>query len=107
MKIKMILIVLNVFGLLGALIWLLTKPDWESFVTCIGLIATLITQLNTSKENNNDTTIMKQKGGKASDVSESQNAIAVRLAEQGYKFVVCFGANHAIDEIKKYLFGGV
>ncbi len=49
---------------------------------------------------------MKQKGGKASDVSDSQNAIAARLTEQGYKFVVCFGANHAIDEIKKYLFGG-
>ena len=49
---------------------------------------------------------MKQKGGKASDVSDSQNAIAERLTKHGYKFVVCFGANHAIDEIKQYLFGG-
>ena len=79
MKIKMILIVLNVFGLLGALIWLLTKPDWESFVTCIGLIATLIAQLNTSKENNNDTTIMKQKGGKGSTNCQSKGDININI----------------------------
>lgn len=50
---------------------------------------------------------MKQKGGKQSDVSSSQSVIAERLNEQGYKCITCFGANHAIDEIKLYLFGGV
>lgn len=50
---------------------------------------------------------MKQKGGKQSDVRSSQSAMAERLSEQGYKCITCFGANHAIDEIRQYLFGGV
>ncbi|MBE9597159.1 VRR-NUC domain-containing protein [Moraxella sp. K2450] len=33
----------------------------------------------------------------------TQKAVIERLNSQGYKAVVCFGANEAIDEIKAYL----
>lgn len=77
MKTRTILIILNIAGLLGSLIWLLTKPEWEPLVTCIGLVATLIAQLYAGKDNNGDKTIMKQKGGKGSTNYQSKGDINI------------------------------
>lgn len=77
MKTKTILIILNIAGLLGSLIWLLTTPEWEPLVTCIGLIATLIAQLYAGKGENGDKTIMKQKGGKGSTNYQSKGDINI------------------------------
>lgn len=43
---------------------------------------------------------LKVKGGRTND---NQKAMIERLNAQGYKAVVCFGANEAITEIKSYL----
>lgn len=40
---------------------------------------------------------------KAGEVNTNQQAMINRLNAQGYKAVVCYGANEAIDEIKAYL----
>ncbi len=77
MKTKTILIILNIAGLLGSLIWLLTKPEWEPLVTCVGLIATLIAQLYSGNGENVDQTIMKQKGGKGSTNYQSKGDINI------------------------------
>lgn len=77
MTTRTILIILNIVGLLGTLIWLLTKPEWEPLVTCIGLIATLIAQLYTDKGDNDDKTIMKQNGGKGSTNYQSKGDINI------------------------------
>ena len=77
MKTRTILIILNIAGLLGSLIWLLTKPEWEPLVTCIGLIATLIAQIYAGKDGNVDRTIMKQKGGKGSTNYQSKGDIKI------------------------------
>lgn len=77
MTTRTILIILNLAGLLGSLIWLLTKPEWEPLVTCIGLIATLVTQLYSGKETNANQTIMKQKGGKGSTNYQSNGDINI------------------------------
>jgi hypothetical protein len=77
MTIKTILIILNIAGLLGSLIWLLTKPEWEPLITCIGLITTLIGQLYTGKSDNGESTKMKQKGGKGSTNYQSKGDITI------------------------------
>lgn len=77
MTTRTILIILNIAGLLGSLIWLLTKPEWEPLVTCIGLIATLIAQLYTGKDDTSNEIIMKQKGGKGSTNYQSKGNINI------------------------------
>jgi hypothetical protein len=77
MKTRTILIIFNIAGLLGSLIWLLTKPEWEPLVTCIGLIAALIAQLYTSKGESAEKTIMKQRGGKGSINYQSKGGINI------------------------------
>lgn len=77
MTTRTILIILNIAGLLGSLIWLLTKPEWEPLVTCIGLIATLIAQLYSGKGDSGDKTIMKQRGGKGSTNYQSKGDINI------------------------------
>jgi hypothetical protein len=77
MTTRTILIILNTAGLLGSLIWLLTKPEWEPLVTCIGLIGTLIAQVYAGKSDNGDKTIMKQKGGKGSTNYQSKGDINI------------------------------
>ncbi len=77
MTTRTILIILNIAGLLGSLIWLLTKPEWEPFVTSIGLLATLIAQLYAGKEDNGEKTNMKQRGGKGSTNYQSKGDINI------------------------------
>jgi hypothetical protein len=78
MKIKVILIILNIAGLLCTGIWLYIKPDWEPIVTSIGLIATLITLLySNSDSDKGDNTIMTQKGGKGSTNYQSKGDINI------------------------------
>ncbi len=77
MTTRTILIILNFAGILGSLIWLWTKPDWEALVTCIGLIATLITQLLAGKGVKSNKTIMKQRGGKGSINYQSKGDINI------------------------------
>jgi len=77
MKTRTILIILNIFGLLGSLIWLLTKPEWEPLVTCLGLVASLITQLYTNKDSDDDKITMKQRGGKSSNNYQSKGDINI------------------------------
>ena len=77
MTTKTIPLILNIAGIFGALLWLISKPEWEPLVTCIGLIATLIAQLYTSNGKNYDRTIMKQKGGKGSSNYQSKGDINI------------------------------
>ena len=77
MTTRTILIILNIAGILGSIIWLLTKPEWEPLVTSIGLIATLIAQLFSGKGEDDDKTIMKQKGGKGSTNYQSKGDINI------------------------------
>jgi hypothetical protein len=77
MTTRKVLIVLNIAGLLGALIWLFTQPEWEPLVTSIGLIATLVAQLFSTKGKNGDNVIMKQKGGKGSKNYQSKGDINI------------------------------
>lgn len=72
-----VLIILNISALLGALIWLLTKPEWEPLVTAIGLIAALIAQLYPEGDKDNRKPIMRQKGGKGSINLQSNNSINI------------------------------
>ncbi|KAA6340630.1 hypothetical protein EZS27_011519 [termite gut metagenome] len=71
----MILIILNITGLLGTLIWLLISPGWEPFVAVIGMITTLIVQLFGG--GNNNLTKMSQKGGKNSINYQSNENITI------------------------------
>lgn len=63
---KIILISLNIIALLSAAYWFLSKPDWEPFITSIGLLTALIAQLYTGNKNDNSGIRMKQKGGNGS-----------------------------------------
>lgn len=71
---KMTLIILNIAGLLASLLWLYSKPGWDSIVTLIGLIASLITLLFTRRK---DRIILKQKGGKGSTNYQSKGDITI------------------------------
>lgn len=77
MRTRTILIILNSTALFASLIWVITKPELEPFITCIGLIATLIAQLYTSKDDNVEKIIMKQKGGKGSTNYQSKGNINI------------------------------
>lgn len=65
MPIKKVLIILNILGLVGCLIWVVTDPGWEPVVGIVGLIATLIAQLFNAGDGGNRFK-MTQKGGKDS-----------------------------------------
>jgi hypothetical protein len=72
-----ILIILNILGLIGSLIWLYSKPDWEPLVTAIGLVATLIAQFSFNTKLR-DKIIMSQKGGKNSKNYQSGGNIKIK-----------------------------
>jgi hypothetical protein len=72
---KLTLIILNILGLIGAIIWLILKPDWEPLVTTIGLIGGLITQFYLTKDSSSIK--MKQKGGKGSENYQSGGNITI------------------------------
>ncbi len=78
MTTRLALIILNIAGLLGSLIWLLTNPGWEPLVVSIGLIISLITQLYIGRSTNGGKTIMKQKGGKESTNYQSKGDINIK-----------------------------
>lgn len=73
---KQTLIILNIAGLLGALIWLMTSPGWEPLVTTIGLVAALIALLYSGGQGG-DKTRMTQKGGKGSTNYQAKGDITV------------------------------
>jgi hypothetical protein len=75
---KQTLIILNIAGLLGSLIWLMTSPGWEPLVTSIGLVAALIALLYSGGQGG-DKTSMKQKGGKGSTNYQSGQDINIKI----------------------------
>jgi hypothetical protein len=79
MKIKTILVIINIAGIIGSLIWLYSKPDWEPLVTTIGLTGALIAQLFSGKGDKENKTIMTQKGGKGSTNYQSKNDIKINI----------------------------
>lgn len=76
MPIKKVLIILNILGLIGCLIWIVTDPGWEPVVAIVGLIATLITQLFDAGDGGNRFK-MTQKGGKGSTNYQSKGNITI------------------------------
>jgi len=76
MTTKTILIILNIAGLIGALIWLMVNPDWEPLVTSIGLIAALIAQIKFGG-NEEGGINMTQKSGKGSTNYQSGRDINI------------------------------
>ena len=75
MKTRTVLLILNIAGLIGSLIWLMTNPNWEPLIAVIGLIATLIAQLY--GRDNASKTKMTQKGGKGSTNYQSKGNINI------------------------------
>jgi len=73
---KKTLLILNIAGLLGALIWLMVDATWEPLVTSIGLVGTLIAQISSNK-NSAEKTVLKQKGGKNSKNYQSKGDINI------------------------------
>ncbi len=76
MPIKKVLIILNILGLVGCLIWVVTDPGWEPVVAIVGLIATLIAQLFNAGDGGNRFK-MTQKGGKGSTNYQSKGNITI------------------------------
>ncbi|MBI1185007.1 hypothetical protein GC194_12095 [bacterium] len=79
MTTKIILLILNIAGLLGALFWLYTNPDWEPIVTSIGFMGTLIAQIFSGKEKVASKVQMNQKGGKNSKNYQSKRDININI----------------------------
>jgi hypothetical protein len=77
MTTRNIIIILNIVGLLGTLIWLMVDPGWEALVAIIGSIIGLIAQLYSGSNENGDKTIMQQKGGKGSTNYQSKGDINI------------------------------
>lgn len=73
---KKVLIILNIAGLLGSLIWLMFEKSWEPLVTCLGLISSLIVLIN-STSNSDGNIDMKQKGGKNSKNYQSSGNMTI------------------------------
>jgi hypothetical protein len=73
-----VLVILNILGLIGALIWLYSNPDWEPLITTIGLIATLIAQLSIGS-NSKYRIKMSQRGGKNSKNIQAGGNIKIKL----------------------------
>jgi hypothetical protein len=76
MSINNVLIILNIFGLIGCLIWVVTDPGWEPIVAIVGLIATLIAQLFAARDGGNRFK-MTQNGGKGSTNYQSKGSITI------------------------------
>ena len=64
MKVKWVLVLLNVLGIVGALAWLIIERSSEPIVTGIGLIGSLISLIYYN--NGGESLKMKQKGGSGS-----------------------------------------
>ena len=79
MTIKKILIVLNIAGLLASLVWLYNQRELEPLITSIGLVATLIAQLYSDRNNSSDNLTMHQKGGKGSKNYQSNGDININI----------------------------
>ena len=79
MTTKTILIIINIAGLIGALIWLYTKPEWEPIITSIGLIGALVAQLFSGKGDKQSKINMTQKGGKGSTNYQSKGDIKINI----------------------------
>ncbi len=73
---KRILIVLNIFALIGTLLWLICNPDWEPLIAVITSISTLIALLY-SKNDKEKNIKMQQKGGKGSTNYQSAGNINI------------------------------
>jgi len=73
---KKLLLILNLLGLLGSIIWLITDVSWEPLVTSIGLLASLTAQLYNNR-NSDSKVIMTQKGGKNSKNYQSKGDINI------------------------------
>lgn len=73
---KKTLIILNIAGLLGALIWLMIEKSWEPLVTSLGLIGSLIALIYNNSQTG-DNIQMKQKGGKKSKNYQSAGDINI------------------------------
>lgn len=65
MKIKTVLIIINILAIIGTLIWLKVEQTWEPLVAVITGIGTLLALLFADTETKSPVT-MKQKGGKNS-----------------------------------------
>lgn len=76
---KQTLVILNIAGLLGALIWLMSSPGWEPLVTTVGLVAALIALLYSGGQGSSDKTRMTQKGGKGSTNYQAKGDITVNI----------------------------
>ncbi|MGB3850536.1 MAG: hypothetical protein WA958_11260, partial [Tunicatimonas sp.] len=76
MPIKKVLIILNIIGLVGCLIWVVSEPSWEPVVAIVGLIATLIAQLFSTRESGNKLK-MTQKGDKGSTNYQSNGQMTI------------------------------
>lgn len=72
---KKTLIILNIAGLIGTLIWLMSESGWEPLITSIGLVGTLIAQLANNKSG--DSVKMSQKGGKNSTNYQAKGDIKI------------------------------
>lgn len=79
MTIKTLLVALNSIALLSAFVWLYLKPDWEPFITSIGLIGTLITLIFIKDKSNGGQTTMKQRGGKNSTNIQANGDLNIHL----------------------------
>jgi 1,4-dihydroxy-2-naphthoate octaprenyltransferase len=73
---KNILIIINIAGFIGALIWLMVDSGWEPLVTSIGLVGALIAQIYNSR-NSEGNVKMSQKGGKNSKNFQSKGDINI------------------------------
>jgi hypothetical protein len=76
MPIKKVLIILNILGLVGSVIWVVTQPGWEPVVGIFALIGTLIVQLFNTSDGVNSFKLT-QKGGKGSTNYQSTGNITV------------------------------
>lgn len=66
MNLKFILLILNVVAFFASLIWVICEKSWESFITLIGLIISLISLTRSDDNSKGNKISMKQKGGKGS-----------------------------------------
>ncbi|MEG4904709.1 hypothetical protein [Microcoleus sp. F10-A1] len=76
MLIRKVLIILNIIGLVGCLIWVVNDPGWEPVVGIVGLIATLITQLHNA-EGSGAGDKLTQKGGQGSTNYQSNGNMTI------------------------------
>jgi hypothetical protein len=71
-----VLILLNILAILGTIIWLAVKPEWEPIVTLLGLIGALIAQIGFKSKNDRNLK-MNQRGGDNSNNYQSGRDINI------------------------------